>query len=94
MARFAAAGRMAFSCYIFQTVVSTLVFYGHGLGLFGTVDRLQQMLFTAGVWIVILAAAPAWLAHFRYGPLEWLWRSLTYGRAEPMRREAPTAAVT
>jgi uncharacterized protein len=94
-ARLSAAGRMAFSCYIFETLISTLVFYGHGLGWFGSVDRLQQMLFTVGVWLVILIVAPLWLARFQYGPLEWLWRSLTYGRAEPfMRRErAVTHAV-
>jgi uncharacterized protein len=89
LARLSAAGRMAFSCYIFETVISTLAFYGHGLGWFGSVDRLQQMLFTVGVWLVILIVAPLWLARFQYGPLEWIWRSLTYGRAEPfVRREA------
>ena len=87
-ARFAAVGRMAFSCYIVETLVSTLVFYGHGLGLFGTVDRLQQMVFTFAVWVVLLVVAPLWLARFQYGPLEWLWRSLTYGRFEPFGRHA------
>jgi uncharacterized protein len=86
VARLSAVGRMAFSCYIAETLISTFVFYGHGLGRFGTVDRLWQMLFTAGVWVVLLIAAPLWLARFRYGPLEWLWRSLTYGRVEPMQR--------
>jgi uncharacterized protein len=94
-ARLAAAGRMAFSCYIFETVISTLVFYGHGLGMFGRVDRLQQMLFTVAVWAIILTAAPLWLARFRYGPLEWVWRTLTYARREPfVRRDtAVTHAV-
>lgn len=91
-ARLAAAGRMAFSCYILETLISTLVFYGHGLGLFGRVDRLQQMLFTFGVWTILLIAAPWWLGRYRYGPLEWVWRTLTYGRAEPfVRRERPAA---
>jgi uncharacterized membrane protein YeiB len=86
LARLSAVGRMALSCYILETLISTFVFYGHGLGLFGTVDRLQQMLFTAGAWVVLLIAAPLWLARFPYGPLEWLWRSLTYGRVESMQR--------
>jgi uncharacterized protein len=93
MARLAAAGRMAFSCYIFETLVATTVFYGHGLGLFGRVDRLQQLLFVVGVWVVILIVAPLWLARFRYGPLEWAWRSLTYGRMVPMARQSHVAAA-
>ena len=83
---------MAFSCYIAETVICTTVFYGHGLGLFGTVDRLGQMLVVIAVWLVLLIAAPLWLVRFRYGPLEWLWRTLTYGRVEPLRRSAAAAA--
>jgi uncharacterized protein len=85
-ARLAAVGRMAFTCYIFETLISTSVFYGHGLGLFGRVDRLGQMLFTVSVWIILLIVAPLWLMRFRQGPLEWLWRTLTYGHAEPIAR--------
>src|SRR5688572_7681498 len=77
-ARLAAVGRMAFTCYILETLICTTVFYGHGLGFFGSVDRMGQMLITFGVWLVLLAFAPAWLARFRFGPLEWLWRTLTY----------------
>lgn len=94
MARLAAVGRMAFSCYILETLIATLTFYGHGLGLFGTVDRPRQMLFTAAVWAFLVLAAPSWLARFRYGPLEWVWRSLTYGRVEPLRRTMPPVAET
>lgn len=90
--RFASVGRTAFSCYILETVICTTIFYGHGLGLFGTVDRLQQLLLTIVIWIVLLVLAPMWLRRFRYGPLEWLWRSLTYGHRVPMRREAHQAA--
>ena len=92
MARLAAVGRMAFSCYILETLISTTVFYGHGLGLFGRVDRLGQMVFTVAVWIVLLIVAPLWLRRFRYGPLEWLWRTLTYGHAEPLASGRKTAA--
>ena len=83
---------MAFSCYIAETLICTTIFYGHGLGLFGSVHRLGQMLVVVTVWIVLLAAAPLWLARLRYGPLEWLWRTLTYGRIEPLRRSG--AAVS
>jgi uncharacterized protein len=93
--RLIAAGRMAFSCYIAETVICTTIFYGHGLGLFGTVDRLGQLLVIVAVWVVLLIAAPLWLAWFRYGPLEWLWRTLTYGRVEPIGRwnAAPAAGL-
>lgn len=91
--RLAAVGRMAFSCYIFESVISTLVFYGHGFGLFGTVERLGQMLFTFSVWLVLLIVAPLWLRRYRFGPLEWLWRTLTYGHAEPLGRRPRVAAA-
>ena len=78
--RLAAVGRTAFTNYILQTVIGTLIFYGHGLGLFGDVPRYQQMLIVFGVWALQLWAAPIWLARYRFGPLEWAWRSLTYWR--------------
>ena len=79
-ARLAAVGRMAFTNYIAQTVICTTIFYGHGFGLFGGVERWQQALIVLGVWAVELWWSPLWLRRFRYGPLEWLWRTLTYGR--------------
>jgi uncharacterized protein len=93
--RLAAVGRMAFSCYIGETIICTTVFYGHGLGLFATIDRLGQMLVTIAVWSVLLVAAPLWLARFRFGPLEWVWRLLTYGHIEPIGRtqKAPVPAI-
>jgi uncharacterized protein len=89
--RLAAVGRMAFTNYIAHTLICTTLFYGHGLGLFGRVSRSQQIGFVLVIWAVQLAWSPWWLARFRHGPLEWLWRSLTYGRREPFRRlEAST----
>jgi uncharacterized protein len=76
-------GRMAFSCYILQTVICTTLFFGHGFALYGRVPRWGQMLIVLAVWAVVIAFANWWLARFRYGPLEWLWRSLTYGRKQP-----------
>jgi uncharacterized protein len=84
--RLAAVGRMAFTNYILQTLICTTIFYGHGLGLFGRVDRVGQMGIVVAVWIVQLAISPIWLARFHYGPLEWLWRSLTYWHRQPLRR--------
>jgi uncharacterized protein len=76
--RLIATGRMAFTNYIGMSVICTLIFNGHGLGLFGTLDRLQQFLIVVAVWIMILIASPLILKLYRFGPLEWLWRRLTY----------------
>ena len=78
-ARLSAAGRMAFTNYIAQTVICTTLFYGHGLGLFGSVERWQMALIVVGVWALQLWWSPLVLGRFRYGPLEWVWRTLTYG---------------
>lgn len=78
--RLAAVGRMAFTNYLLQTVLCTTIFYGHGLGLFGSVERYQQLLIVFVVWALQLWLSPIWLRRYSYGPLEWLWRTLTYGR--------------
>ncbi len=87
--RLQAAGRMAFTNYISQSVLCTLIFYGHGLGLFERVDRLGQIGIVAAIWVLQLAWSPWWLARFRFGPLEWLWRSLTYMKFQPMAARSP-----
>ncbi len=84
--RLAAVGRMAFTNYIMHTVICVSVFQGFDGGLYGTTSRLEQTVFILGVWVLQLVLSPWWLNRFRYGPLEWLWRSLTYGRMEPFRR--------
>jgi uncharacterized protein len=84
--RFAAAGRMAFSNYILETLICTTIFYGHGFGLYGKVDRVLQLPIVFGVWAVILIVSPIWFRYFYFGPLEWLWRSLTYRQMEPFQR--------
>jgi uncharacterized protein len=86
-ARFAAAGRMAFTNYISQTLICVTIFYGFGFGLFGTMNRIQLLAVAVAIWILQLWWSPAWLGRFRFGPLEWLWRSLTYGRRQPLRLE-------
>ena len=78
--RLAAVGRMAFTNYIAQTLVCTTIFYGHGIGLFGSAPRWQQALIVGAVCAAQLWWSPIWLRRFRTGPLEWLWRTLTYGQ--------------
>jgi uncharacterized protein len=81
-------GQMAFTNYLMHSIICTTLFYGHGLGYFGHFSRVEQLLTVAGVWLAQLIYSPLWLARFRYGPFEWLWRSLTYWRREPMLRRA------
>ena len=81
----AATGQMALSNYIAQTIICTILFYGFGLGLFGAFERYQLYFVVAAIWAAELVWSPIWLATFRFGPLEWLWRSLTYWRWQPMK---------
>ena len=83
--RFAAAGRMAFSNYLGTSIVATTIFYGYGLGLFGHLGRAQLYWVVLLIWVLILAWSKPWLARYRYGPLEWLWRSLARGELQPVR---------
>lgn len=81
--RMADVGRMALSNYLIQSIICTYIFYGHGLGLFGDLDRSAQAVFVLAIWVFQIAFSGIWLSYFRYGPFEWLWRSLTYGKAQP-----------
>ena len=76
--RLQATGRMAFTNYIGMSIICTLIFNGHGLGLYGTLDRLQQFLIVVAIWVLILIVSPLVLKKYRFGPLERLWRKLTY----------------
>jgi len=82
----AAVGRMALSNYLLQTILCTTFFYGYGLGYFATIDYPGLFAVIAGVWAVNIVFSKAWLSAFRFGPAEWLWRSLTYWELQPMRR--------
>lgn len=84
--RLAAVGRMALTNYLLQSILATLIFYGSGLGLFGSVERWGQILIVLLIWLLQLWISPLWLHYFRFGPFEWLWRSLTYMRLQPLRR--------
>ncbi len=82
--RLGAAGRLALTNYLMQSILCTLLFYGYGLGLFGHLDRVGLWGVVFGVWVLQLLISPIWLKYFRYGPAEWLWRSLTYWKWQPI----------
>lgn len=84
----AAVGRMALTNYLAQSVICLFVFTGAGLALYGQLERCQLYYVVAALWILQLIWSPLWLRSFRFGPAEWLWRSLTHWRKQPMRREA------
>ncbi len=84
--RLGAVGRMALTNYLTQTVLMVLFFYGVGLGRYAMLERFELYYVVAVVWLLQLALSPLWLERFRFGPAEWLWRSLTYWKIQPMRR--------
>jgi uncharacterized protein len=86
MAALAAVGRMAFTNYLMQSIICTLVFYGYGLGLYGKLERVELLYVVGAVWAFQLVASPLWLRYFHFGPLEWAWRSLTYWSPQPLRK--------
>ena len=86
MARFQAVGQMALTNYLMHSLILTTIFYGYGLGLFGQVPRAWQMGFVAAVAGFQLWFSPWWLNRYRFGPLEWVWRSLTYWHPQRMQK--------
>jgi uncharacterized protein len=79
-------GRMALTSYVLQSIVFGFVFYGYGLAYFGRMATTQAAILGVLVYVAQAFASAAWLARFRFGPLEWVWRSLTYGAPQPMRK--------
>jgi uncharacterized protein len=84
--RLEAVGQMAFTNYVMQSVICTLIFFGYGLNYFAELQYYQLFYVVLGIWVFQLIVSPLWLRYFLYGPLEWLWRSLTYWRWQPFRR--------
>jgi uncharacterized protein len=84
----APVGRMALSNYLLQTLIATTLVYGYGLGLYGRIGPAAGVALTLAIFAVQLSLSRWWLARFRFGPLEWLWRSLTYGRLQSLRYDS------
>ena len=86
-------GRMALTNYLTHSILGTMFFYGYGLGNWG-MGRAKQVLFVFVVIAIQVVFCHWWLARFRYGPMEWLWRAITYWQVPPMRREAQPESPT
>lgn len=80
-------GQMAFTNYLMQSLMCGLYFFGVGFGMMGKLQRYEIYFVVAAVWIIEIIWSHIWLKYFRFGPLEWLWRSLTYWKKQPMRKE-------
>ena len=89
----AQAGRMALTNYLAQTVFSILLFYGFGLGLFGRLERYELLLLALVFGLGQLGFSMLWLSYFRFGPAEWLWRSLVMLKPQPLRQLPPPPAT-
>jgi len=85
LAPLAAVGRMALSNYLLQSLICTTIFYSYGLALFGKVRPSLGLLLTIIICLIQIPLSVWWLRRFQFGPIEWLWRSLTYWQRQPMR---------
>ncbi|HEV7330254.1 MAG TPA: DUF418 domain-containing protein [Flavisolibacter sp.] len=86
-------GQMAFTNYLMQSLLCGLFFYGVGFGYFGKLQLYQTYYVVAAVWAIEIVWSHLWLRHFRFGPLEWAWRSLTYWKWQPIRKAPALQAV-
>ncbi len=82
----AAVGQMAFTNYIMQSLICNFIFLGYGFAMYGRLQRYELYYVVFGVWLFQLIVSPIWLRYFRFGPLEWIWRSLTYWEKQPFRK--------
>jgi uncharacterized protein len=86
-------GRMAFTNYLTQSIIFGWIFYGYGLGLFGRLGAASALAIGLAVYIAQVFFSAWWLRRYRYGPVEWLWRTLMYGVDQPMRLSGPTSTI-
>ena len=90
-ALFKPVGQMALTNYLTQSLICGIYFYGYGFGNYGQLERYQLYLVVIAIWIFQIIFCHIWMRFFLYGPVEWLWRSLTYWRAQPFKRSAEPA---
>lgn len=82
-------GQMAFTNYLMQSLLCGLFFYGIGLGMYGKLQRHEIYYVVAAIWVLQIIYSHIWLRYFRFGPLEWAWRSLTYWKKQPFKKGEP-----
>ncbi len=87
MSGLAKVGQMAFTNYLMQSIICTLFFYGYGLGYYNQLKYHQLFFVVAAVWVFQIIFSVIWLRYYRFGPFEWLWRSLTYWKKQPMMKK-------
>ncbi len=85
----AAVGRMALTNYIMHSVICAIIFTGVGFSMFGKLQRYELYYVVIFIWIFQLIVSPIWLKYFRFGPLEWIWRTLAYKQMQPFKRQIP-----
>ena len=85
LAKLAPMGRMALTNYIMHSVILTSIFYGYAGGFYGEISRAPQMLIVIAIVMLQIPLSSWWLKHYQFGPLEWLWRSLTYKARQPFK---------
>lgn len=85
--RLGAVGQMTFTNYVMHTLICTFVFFGYGLNQYAEWQFYQLYFLVAAIWVLQLIVSPIWLRYYQFGPLEWVWRSLTYWQRQPMRRQ-------
>lgn len=88
LAILAPVGRMALSNYLLQSLICTTIFYSYGLGLYGQVGAAVGVLLSIGIYLFQIPISHWWMKRFKFGPVEWLWRTLTYGRVQKMKEQA------
>jgi len=84
----AAVGKMALTNYVMHSVFAMFIFTGAGFGLFGTFQRFELLYIVFAIWIFQLILSPIWLKYYQYGPLEWIWRNLSYLKKHPFKKKS------
>lgn len=81
-----AVGKMALTNYVMHSIFAMIIFTGVGFGLFGTFQRHELLYIVFSIWIFQLIASPIWLKYYQFGPLEWIWRNLSYRKKHPLKK--------
>jgi uncharacterized protein len=86
-------GQMAFTNYLMQSFICGIIFYGIGFGLYGKLQRYELYYIVVSVWIFQIIVSHVWLRYYRFGPMEWIWRSLTYWKLQPLKKTSSVETV-